>query len=80
MNIYIYIYIYIYTRLCNMGCISMLAAFCPAPPTHVGQPPAFDESDDDSQGEWDEKPAESEWMWELGVVQRRQNEPNFRLR
>lgn len=43
----------------------MLAAFCPDPKSHIGQPVAFQEvsSDDD-----DEAVADEEWRWDCGVT------------
>ena len=77
-HMYIFICMYIYTSLCNMGCISMLAQFCPEPGKHIGQPADFDDSDSDFYEE--EDPPKDMWMWELGVEERRQNDPSFKLR
>ena len=43
----------------------VLAAFCPDPKSHIGQPVAFQEvsSDDD-----DEAVADEEWRWDIGVT------------
>ena len=43
----------------------MLAAFCPDPKSHIGQPVAFQEvsSDDD-----DEAVPDEEWRWDFGVT------------
>ena len=42
----------------------MLAAFCPDPKSHIGQPVAFEVSSDDDD---DEIPDE-EWRWLYGVT------------
>ena len=79
-NTYMDTYIYIYTRLCNMGCISMLAAFCPEPPKHVGQPPVLPESSDESDEYGGMNPEDDQWQWEKGVVDKRAADPSFQLR
>ena len=42
----------------------MLAEFCPEPGSHIGQPVAFDETDEED--EEDEIP-DAEWQWDVGV-------------
>ena len=44
----------------------MLAAFCPDPKSHIGQPAAFDEEETDE--EEDENVPDNEWQWDLGVT------------
>ena len=44
----------------------MLAAFCPDPKSHIGQPVAFDEEETDE--EEDENVPDNEWQWDVGVT------------
>ena len=41
----------------------VLAAFCPDPPTHIGQPVDVGSSDED-----DEQVPDAEWQWDVGVA------------
>ena len=44
----------------------MLAAFCPDPKSHIGQPVAFDV--DDSDEDDDSAVPDNEWQWDVGVT------------
>ena len=45
----------------------MLAAFCPDPKSHIGQPVAFDVEETDEE-EDDEHVPDREWQWNVGVT------------
>ena len=53
--------------ICIYTCVSffMLSAFCPEPKSHIGQPIAFDENEEEDV---DEDIPDAEWQWAVGVT------------
>ena len=44
----------------------MLAASCPDPKSHIGQPVAFEETDEEEYD--DEQVPDHEWQWNVGIT------------